>query len=1141
MTYDPNNPFGGAVAGGLQEGDPYPISGGDYAAPAVPEYNPLLGLNCPMGGVTDENGNCPSGMTPEAEQAELDRQAEEKRLAEEKRIADEKAAADKLAADEAARVAEEQRITEETRLVEEKRVADEEAQKIADQQKQPFAGAEAGALNAQDIYNEYGILPSQTPLPYSSFQHDLPLGIRIGENEYYQAQTPEEFKRMVELAQENQKYLASPTNQIYDPDTRTWSLPLTAPVIRTAKDLEDWVNQSKTFESDFVESLNYWQVQKSRLTRQEEAQTRIAGVKASYNDEAGQPVYEGINAAYAARAKKLPLYPAAEIERSLKQLTDGYTLFVNQKIPDSFKVTPTGTSVGADFRTKPNLKIEFNGVDINDPNIKLTPSQITQAKKEAESNPQMFARLLQQAGGHPITRELVKGMYPDLSNEEVVLLLGKQQGLTTSTGNGIPEKINPNTKYPYEQPPVLALDLLNRWTGFKVGAEAPWADKENDYKRRMADMFSDPTIPNIGKNLLLSIGAGLYEGSIKPIFSVMQSVFSTISVLATETERTQGAGERISFDAYDPPAGIPGVIPNNELTRFLGLTKKELVSTMIGFIPLEALPGAGRSFGKALDKNKLIEGIAVDIADGMSHKQIVNAWGVRAKELDINLGTAIEDAKKLFKQTIKDAMYPPEIKVKQTVPANPGEPVPIKDLSPDGTTKTVEVTARRIDDPSTPVKPESIIEQNGQKYQIVEPKPTEVPATESVAPAGTPTVKGTGALPNGVQNLEQDVLKYNTVDKFVESKINAYHGTGVGILKFTKPTKHTTLGGLRDYGVFVSNEKVATRYANDFYPKSPQVNAVFADIKNPLDLSAIEYNKFQKLVGAVDNKKGLTEYQDIDLEIFFKDHNLGKYSPTIHPVDAIKNAGYDSIRAAAGKGGAEPEILVFDPSKVLTESELRNIYNQVKPTVKSPPSLPSEAGKGLKVEGAVKSPVAGEVPKVVESPQMVESKSKVLKGMNDILLDDYRVPTEYPKMTLVEAKHNAVDAVFSLPDNEARLIAMGAKPVPANTTDIMFKNAYVNKLLAEGKYEEATWAVNSLKNANIGYGQNIVSNRIWVNEHEPLTWVKKLTDAKQASVKMAESPAKVVEAAVQEAKVFINKNKVDLKDVEKFIDDLICK
>jgi chemotaxis protein histidine kinase CheA len=751
MTYDPNNPFGGAVAGGLQEGDPYPISGGDYAAPAVPEYNPLLGLNCPMGGVTDENGNCPSGMTPEAEQAELDRQAEEKRLAEEKRIADEKAAADKLAADEAARVAEEQRITEETRLVEEKRVADEEAQKIADQQKQPFAGAEAGALNAQDIYNEYGILPSQTPLPYSSFQHDLPLGIRIGENEYYQAQTPEEFKRMVELAQENQKYLASPTNQIYDPDTRTWSLPLTAPVIRTAKDLEDWVNQSKTFESDFVESLNYWQVQKSRLTRQEEAQTRIAGVKASYNDEAGQPVYEGINAAYAARAKKLPLYPAAEIERSLKQLTDGYTLFVNQKIPDSFKVTPTGTSVGADFRTKPNLKIEFNGVDINDPNIKLTPSQITQAKKEAESNPQMFARLLQQAGGHPITRELVKGMYPDLSNEEVVLLLGKQQGLTTSTGNGIPEKINPNTKYPYEQPPVLALDLLNRWTGFKVGAEAPWADKENDYKRRMADMFSDPTIPNIGKNLLLSIGAGLYEGSIKPIFSVMQSVFSTISVLATETERTQGAGERISFDAYDPPAGIPGVIPNNELTRFLGLTKKELVSTMIGFIPLEALPGAGRSFGKALDKNKLIEGIAVDIADGMSHKQIVNAWGVRAKELDINLGTAIEDAKKLFKQTIKDAMYPPEIKVKQTVPANPGEPVPIKDLSPDGTTKTVEVTARRIDDPSTPVKPESIIEQNGQKYQIVEPKPTEVPATESVAPAGTPTVKGTGALPKTVR------------------------------------------------------------------------------------------------------------------------------------------------------------------------------------------------------------------------------------------------------------------------------------------------------------------------------------------------------------------------------------------------------
>ena len=148
-----------------------------------------------------------------------------------------------------------------------------------------------------------------------------------------------------------------------------------------------------------------------------------------------------------------------------------------------------------------------------------------------------------------------------------------------------------------------------------------------------------------------------------------------------------------------------------------------------------------------------------------------------------------------------------------------------------------------------------------------------------------------------------------------------WHGSPHKFDKFDLNAQRTTGGNFNKYGVSVSEQpSVAQRYADDFGGPNGSIYKVESSTAKPMDLSAGEFHKLQALTGAVDHAKktgrSLAESQSIDLEMLMKKHGIA-WREGDHPIDAIKRAGYDSIRGAgfpSRSGLAEQESLIFDPS-----------------------------------------------------------------------------------------------------------------------------------------------------------------------------------------------------------------------------------
>jgi hypothetical protein len=145
-----------------------------------------------------------------------------------------------------------------------------------------------------------------------------------------------------------------------------------------------------------------------------------------------------------------------------------------------------------------------------------------------------------------------------------------------------------------------------------------------------------------------------------------------------------------------------------------------------------------------------------------------------------------------------------------------------------------------------------------------------------------------------------------------------YHGTTRDFDKFSLEAPKTTGGGLNKYGVSVSADpRVASRYAMDFsYPtqhEGANVRRLAITPKKTLKLSAVEFERLQTLVGKLDRGEKLNEFQQIDVENMVQ--RVGG-KPGMHPIEAIKSAGYEAIDKTAGRGGAEPETLVLNLSRI---------------------------------------------------------------------------------------------------------------------------------------------------------------------------------------------------------------------------------
>lgn len=168
-----------------------------------------------------------------------------------------------------------------------------------------------------------------------------------------------------------------------------------------------------------------------------------------------------------------------------------------------------------------------------------------------------------------------------------------------------------------------------------------------------------------------------------------------------------------------------------------------------------------------------------------------------------------------------------------------------------------------------------------------------------------------------------------------------YHGSGKEFSEFSSSAGKTTGGGLSAYGFFFSPDpEVANRYVFDFHHGRQAVYPVYLKAEKPLVLSAVDFEKFQDIVGKLDRGEHLTELEDISLELIFDKAGIKGFSTEggRHPMQSLKGHDFDSIIKQIGKGGAEPEIMVFSSTQIKSVYSTRDAFSAVRGENEAPES-----------------------------------------------------------------------------------------------------------------------------------------------------------------------------------------------------------
>lgn len=175
-------------------------------------------------------------------------------------------------------------------------------------------------------------------------------------------------------------------------------------------------------------------------------------------------------------------------------------------------------------------------------------------------------------------------------------------------------------------------------------------------------------------------------------------------------------------------------------------------------------------------------------------------------------------------------------------------------------------------------------------------------------------MKDVSNIPKDRQPLAKEAQKYGSAEDFVKAQTNAYHGTNQTFSEFNAD-KARYLGdhgaGMWGQGTYLSDAGTAKNYGKNVMP-------VYADITNPLDLA-----KFKSIKEAADTL-GMSE------DALTTTHGI------VRPVESqaaqfsshVRDLGYDAIKVKTGPKTVE--TVVLDPSKIMTKSQLIDLYNQVK-------------------------------------------------------------------------------------------------------------------------------------------------------------------------------------------------------------------
>jgi len=301
------------------------------------------------------------------------------------------------------------------------------------------AGARAEGMTAPPLLGE------------EAFKHNIPLAIWMPDGTVYKANNPDEFKALVTIAQQNEKYLYGDQNRATYSNT-----PLE---IKSFQEMQDDIKREKSFDTPERQQLQYWELQQRRLGEYEANVAQVEqildnlpeGVTAAnlrgtpaaiidrvkwqtgrYNQFTAEEIQANVDEALEAQAKSLDKLMGTGIDavvedgRIVYQAANEWT-FISL---DEFKKGDK-TYTAVEITTNPELQKQFNE--------SISPKELSELSGWVEANPKQFASMVVKAGDNPVTRAIVPAVFPKASEEEVNTFFSTIQGMVGAT----PSNFNP--------------------------------------------------------------------------------------------------------------------------------------------------------------------------------------------------------------------------------------------------------------------------------------------------------------------------------------------------------------------------------------------------------------------------------------------------------------------------------------------------------------------------------------------------------------------------------------------------------------------------------------------------------------------------------------------------------------------------
>lgn len=180
-----------------------------------------------------------------------------------------------------------------------------------------------------------------------------------------------------------------------------------------------------------------------------------------------------------------------------------------------------------------------------------------------------------------------------------------------------------------------------------------------------------------------------------------------------------------------------------------------------------------------------------------------------------------------------------------------------------------------------------------------------------------------------------------------------------------------------------------------------------------------------------------------------------------------------------------------------------------------------------------------------------KSKSTLAKEKGEelaaegVVTDDTYDPTEN------KVEREKAEAFVANSPQEARRIALGDESDMGDLLPNAVRIAYFNKMMDEGKKDEATRIYNIMFAINVRKGQDIAVTSAFVNEYSTFSAVKKVTAARRVTVakKLKKAGRKGSDSAIVEKEIsrgvsrlsqLTEKKRMDMARTIKFIDSLEC-